>query len=43
MCPMLVAYKHVTEAMRVIAVDEEGADHLAVDCSADKLEHYGYI
>ena len=42
MCPILVAYENVTKAMWVIAVEEKGADHVAVNWLADKLEHYGY-
>ena len=42
MCPILVAYENTTKAIWAIAVDEKGADHVAVNWLADKFEHYGY-
>ena len=42
MCPVLVAYEDTTKALWVLQVEEKGADHLAVNYIADKLEHYGF-
>ena len=41
-CPVLVACDDTSKAIWAIAVEEKGADHTAVTCMADKLEHYGY-